>query len=230
MRARPKSRTMKRSLIHRNLDPDDSLGEVLFGLIMVLTVTIGARLVAREDQLNVYQLVVTIIGCNIAWGVIDAVSYVLNGLFHRSRRARFYRSVKNATNEADALAAIEEEFGLEDEPLEVRPEDRMHLYRSMLAVSTHAAPERARLHKRDLISAVIIFALVSATALPGVVPFLLVGDINLALHLSNAVTILLLFVVGYWWGRYTDARPWRVGLEVTLLVTLLVLVAVVMGG
>lgn len=219
-----------RSVIHRHLDPSETLEEVLFGLIMVLTVTAGARLFTAEGQLDAHQLVMTVVGCNIAWGVIDAVFFVLGGLFHRSRRARFYRALRSARNEAEALAALEEEFGLEDEPLAVHPADRARLYESMLALSAHAAPAHARLRRRDFAAALVVFALVSATALPGVIPFLLLADSNLALHVSNWVLILLLFLVGYWWGHYTDAPPWRVGLTAMLLGMSMVLVAIVLGG
>ena len=81
-----------------------------------------------------------------------------------------------------------------------------------------------------MIAAFIVFALVSATAVPGVIPLLLLGDANFALHVSNWVLILLLFLVGYWWGRYTDAPPWRVGLTAMLLGVFMVFVAVALGG
>jgi hypothetical protein len=48
--------------------------------------------------------------------------------------------------------------------------------------------------------------------------------------LSSLVLILLLFLVGYWWGHYTDGRPWRLGLTVMLLGISMVLVAVALGG
>jgi VIT family len=216
------------SLIHRYLDPGEALGEVLFGLIMVLTFTVGARLITTEDQLDARELVVAAVGCNIAWGVIDAVLFVLGSLFYRSQRARFYRALRTARNEAEALSAIREEFGLED--VAVRPEDRARLYDSILAVGAHAHPARGRLHWRDLAAALVVFALVSASAVPGVVPFLLIDDSNLALRLSNSVLVLLLFLVGYWWAHYTDARPWKVGVAVTLLGMAMVLVAVALGG
>src|SRR5262245_38100329 len=173
---------MNESPIHRYLDPGDSLGEALFGLIMALTVTLGARLAAANGPLNVHQLVVTIIGCNLAWGMIDAVFFVLGGLFHRSRRARFYRTLKSANNDVEALAALEEEFGLEDEPLAVGVEDQSSLYRAMLTLTTRAAPARARLHPRDFLAAFAVFLLVAVSALPAVIPFLLLEDSDLALH------------------------------------------------
>src|SRR4030095_15504632 len=111
-----------KSVIHRYLDPADTLAEVLFGLIMVLTITIGAVLLTAEDQLDTRGLIVAAVGCNVAWGVIDAVLFLLNILFYRSQRARFYRKLRNAASDAEALAALQEEFGLEDAPLDITPE------------------------------------------------------------------------------------------------------------
>jgi VIT family len=221
---------IRRLAIHRYLDPGETLGEVLGGLIMALTFTLGARLLTADGQLEAHDLVVAIIGCNIAWGVIDATLFVLDSLFYRSRHARFFRGLKHIPSETEALAAVQEEFGLEDEPLAVQPEDRDRLYRSLLALSARATPARKGLRRQDFVSAFIVFALVSATAVPGVIPLLLLGDANFALHVSNWVLILLLFVVGYWWGRYTDAPPWRVGLTAMLIGVFMVFVAVALGG
>ena len=219
-----------RFAIHDYIDPGDALSEVLFGLIMALTFTVGARVLAAEEGIAGTELVVATIGCNVAWGVIDAVLYVLGNLFHRSQRARFYRSLRNARNEAEALAAVREEFGLEDEPLGTRPEDRARLYDAILTLSAHATPARTRLLRRDFSAALVVFVLVSATALPGTIPFLLVEDDHLALRLSNSLLVVLLFFAGYWWAHYTDARPWRIGLTVMLLGLSMVLIAVALGG
>jgi hypothetical protein len=220
----------RRLAIHRYLDPGETLGEVLGGFIMALTFTLGARLFTAAGQPEAHELVVAVIGCNVAWGVIDATLFVLNSLFYRSRHARFFRALKNVRSETEALAAVEEEFGLEDEPLAVHPEDRARVYQSLLAMSVRATPARKGLRRQDFIAAVIVFVLVSATAVPGVIPLLLLDDPNFALHVSNWILILLLFVVGYWWGRYTDAPSWRVGLTAMLLGVFMVLVAAALGG
>jgi hypothetical protein len=221
---------IRRLPIHRYLDPGETLGEVLGGFIMALTFTLGARLFTAAGQLETHELVVAVIGCNVAWGVIDATLFVLNSLFYRSRHARFFHALKSVRSEAEALAAVEEEFGLEDEPLAVHPEDRARLYQSFLALSARATPARKGLRRQDFIAAIIVFVLVSATALPGVIPLFLFADSNLALNVSNGVLILLLFVVGYWWGRYTVAPPWRVGLTAMMLGVFMVSVAVALGG
>jgi VIT1/CCC1 family predicted Fe2+/Mn2+ transporter len=197
---------------------------------MALTFTLGARLFTAAGQFEVRELVVAVLGCNVAWGVIDATLFVLDSLFYRSRHARFFRALKDVRGEAEALAAVEQEFGLEEEPLAVLSEDRVRLYQSLLALSAHATPARAGLRRQDFVSAFIVFALVSVTAIPGVIPLLLFADPNFALHVSDWVLILLLFLVGYWWGRYTDAPPWRVGLTAMLLGMFMVIVAVALGG
>jgi VIT family protein len=224
------SQLTRKSVIHRYLDPGDALGEAIFGLIMALTFGVGARLVMGTEDVDTRQLILAAIGCNVAWGVIDATLYVLGSLFYRSQRARFFRTLKDARSETEALAAVQEEFGLDDEPLAVQPEDQARLYQSILTLNTHSTISRVGLVPRDFISAVVVFVLVSATGLPGVIPFLLLDDSHLALRLSNVVLIVMLFLVGYWWGHYTDASPWRVGTTVMLLGLAMVFVAVALGG
>ncbi len=109
--------------IFENLDPGDALGEVLFGLIMALTWTIGSRLVLREEGLVVRDLVVATIGCNVAWGIIDAVLFTLGTTFFRSRRLRLFRQVRAAKDEGAALAVLAKEFPVEGTPLSAKPAD-----------------------------------------------------------------------------------------------------------
>ena len=67
-----------KSFVPKYLDPASRLGEILFGLIIVLTVTLSAGLTADEGRAGVRQLLAAAIGCNLAWGIIDAVMYVMN--------------------------------------------------------------------------------------------------------------------------------------------------------
>jgi hypothetical protein len=56
-----------RRFVPRYLDPASRLGEVLFGLIMVLTMTLTAGLTVAEGTEGVRQLLLAAIGCNVAW-------------------------------------------------------------------------------------------------------------------------------------------------------------------
>jgi hypothetical protein len=70
--------------VPRYLDPASRLGEILFGLIMVLTLTLTAGLTVAEGRVGVRQLLLAAIGCNFAWGIIDAVMYIMNCVTERS--------------------------------------------------------------------------------------------------------------------------------------------------
>ena len=55
----------------RWLDPIDRVSEILFGLIMVLTST-GTLSVVTAGRADVKTMILGALGCNLAWGIIDA--------------------------------------------------------------------------------------------------------------------------------------------------------------
>ena len=216
-------------LISRYLDPADSLGEALFGLFMALTITLGARLLLQSTEIDAREMIVAIVGCNVAWGIIDAVLYLIGSVFNRNRRIDFVRKLRATRNEAEAMAAVREEFGLEDEP-HMSDADRQAFHRVVLDILRHAGTERARLRLKDYQAAFVIVLLVSFTAVPGVLPFVFVQDGYLALRLANLIQVGLLFFVGYRWASYTGANPLRTGLLIVALGIALVAIAVALGG
>ena len=73
--------------------------------------------------------------------------------------------------------------------------------------------------------------LVTATAIPAALPFLLLLDDGYgALRIANILQIFLLFLVGYGWAHHSGASPWRTGITIALLGVGLVLVSVALGG
>ena len=84
--------------------------------------------------------------------------------------------------------------------------------------------------KEDWLGAFTSFWLVVITSAPAAIPFLLTDDAFLALRISNAILLALLFVAGYWWSRYTLGRPWLTGAIFLLGGSLLVLAAIALGG
>jgi VIT1/CCC1 family predicted Fe2+/Mn2+ transporter len=68
------------------LDPVERQSEVVFGLIMALTFT-GTISVAEAGGEDVRSALVGAIGCNIAWGIVDALMYVVTSLVTRARAA-----------------------------------------------------------------------------------------------------------------------------------------------
>ena len=58
---------------------------------------------------------------------------------------------------------------------------------------------------------------------------MLIGDVALALRVSNAVALVLLFVTGFAFGRHVG-RPWRTGFAMVGVGIALVAVALALGG
>ncbi|HEY4137887.1 MAG TPA: hypothetical protein VGN65_05510 [Casimicrobiaceae bacterium] len=68
----------------RLLDPVDRVSEILFGLIMAITI-VGSLSVATAGQNDVRTVMKAALGCNLAWGLVDAVMYLVRTLTERTR-------------------------------------------------------------------------------------------------------------------------------------------------
>ena len=84
----------------RVLDPLARASEVLFGLIMALTFTVSLNATAagRED---VRAMLIGALGCNLAWGIIDAVMFLMGTRGELALQARTVRAVQAAESAAD---------------------------------------------------------------------------------------------------------------------------------
>jgi Na+-driven multidrug efflux pump len=54
------------------LDPTDRFSEVVFGVVMAMTCT-GTVSVASAGEQDMRPLLYAAVGCNLAWGIVDAV-------------------------------------------------------------------------------------------------------------------------------------------------------------
>ena len=89
----------------RLLEPNDRIAEVLFGLIMVLTFT-GSLSVAEAGRDDVRTMLIGALGCNLAWGIIDGVLYLMGSLAEKGRGLLTFRAVRNATDPKEAQRLI----------------------------------------------------------------------------------------------------------------------------
>ena len=218
------------SLMHRYVDPVTSLGEILFGLIMTLTFTLGAGIIIEDEgREGARQLLIAVIGCNIAWGIIDGALYLVGELFDRGRMRRLGRSIRLAVTPAAAEKLVAQEFDEILGPV-TSESDRRTLY-GRIAENIRGTPSVPNpVTKQDLMGAFMSFWLVVVASVPAAIPFLLFDDARLALRVSNGILLALLFVTGYFWARYTLGRPWLVGLCFLLGGVVLVVAAIALGG
>lgn len=218
-------------LKHRYIDPATSLSEVLFGLIMTLTFTLGAGLMIQEEgREGARQLLIATIGCNIAWGIIDGALFLVGHLFDRGRIRALGLAVRQAPSVPNATQLVAGELDEVLGPVTTDAE-RGALYKRIaenLRSTTVSAAKR--LGKAEWMGAWASFWLVFLTSVPAAIPFMLIDDAHQALRASNAVLLALLFATGYWWSRFTLGKPWVVGLCFLVGGIGLVAVAIALGG
>ena len=207
------------------LDPMDRISEVLFGVIMVLTVT-GALSVATADRLEISEMLVGALGCNLAWGVIDAGLYLMGRLQERGRTIQTFRAVRDSTDEVAARQIVAKT--LPAVLVTALPSSELEVMRQ--AVRTMPEPPLPRLTMTDIGGSVAVFLLVFLVTLPLVMPFLFIGEPRLALRVSNSIAVALLFLSGYVFGQRAGLRPWASGLAMVVVGILLVGLTIALGG
>jgi hypothetical protein len=223
-------RADRAALIHRYLDPATALAEILFGLIMTLTFTLGAGLLIEDEgRAGARELLIAVIGCNVAWGIIDGALFLVGQLFDRGRLQRLGRSIRRARNQPAAVALVAAELS----PLlatVLSPREAQMLY-GRIADNVTSRPETAApVTREDWLGAAVSFGLVVVSSIPAAIPFVLIDDARLALRVSNAVLVALLFFTGFWWARYTISKPWQAGLGFLVVGVVLVAAAIALGG
>lgn len=210
----------------RVLDPIERVSEVLFGLIMVLTFT-GSLSVANPERSEVREMLVGAIGCNLAWGIVDAVMYVMSSVIARARGLRVLRRVQSAVDHAEARTTI---AGLLDPFVAARLRPAvLEMAREDLA-AVKDAPQRAPITRDDYVGAIEVFLLVFLSTFPVVVPFLLMTDARAALRMSNWIAIAMLFLGGWSLGHYAGLRRWAMGIAMAALGAVLVGITIALGG
>jgi VIT1/CCC1 family predicted Fe2+/Mn2+ transporter len=210
----------------RVLDPIDRISEVLFGLFMVLTFT-GTLSVLDSGRDEVRSMLVAAIGCNIAWGFVDGVMYVLRNLVDRGRKSRLVRAVRNATRPEQAHRLIGDQLGGLSAALRAAELERLRQW--IVAQPEHAGPA-ARVCAQDLRGAVAVFLLVFLSTFPVVLPFVFIADPGIAKRVSAAVAIVMLFLCGHAWGRYAGLKTWRTGLVMVVLGLIVEAIVIALGG
>lgn len=208
------------------LDPVYRASEVIFGLLMAMSF-IGSISVATDGQEEVRTLLVAALGCNLAWGLVDAVMHlVARKTESRRNRALLEKLQPGVTEAAAGRALIADEMPA---PLAASiGDDGLEQIRQRLAAQP---PSAARgLTGRDFGDAIVVFFLVVLSTFPLVIPFMLTDDTARALLWSRLIALGVLFIAGATLARYSSGNPWLNGLVMAAIGALLMAAIMALGG
>jgi hypothetical protein len=210
----------------RVLEPIDRISEVLFGLIMVLTFT-GSLSVAEAGREDVKTMLVGALGCNLAWGLIDAIFYLMGCIAEHGRNLATFRAVKHARDERVARRIVADALP----PIVASLLDEAELDGIRARLQRKPQPDGAGpLTHDDYLGALAVFLLVFLSTFPVALPFVLMADVRPAMRLSNTVAVISLFLTGYVFGRLSGHRAWLFGVGMVALGLVLVGLTIALGG
>jgi hypothetical protein len=215
--------------VEEHLSPGVRLGEILFGLIMTLTFTLGAGAFFGGTEGASRSLLFATIGCNVAWGIIDAALMLFGTVFDRARLFRLGTAIATTPDDDAAVAIVAGELDEMLVPISTA-DQRRTLYHHVVTQVRRSQRQSPRLTRKDFYAAIAIFLSVFAASFPAALPFLLIDDPWIALRVSNALLIGILFWVGYRWAGYTHIHPMRAGLVLVAISVTLVAIAIPLGG
>ena len=208
------------------LDPVERVSEVLFGLIMVLGFT-GSMSAATAGRGEVREMLVGAVGCNVAWGIVDAVMYVMASLASRGRRLAILKAVRDDTDGARARAAIAHAMDPDVAAL-LRPAVFESVRQDLIAAPP--PPEGMAVTFQDLRGAGEVFLLVFISTFPVIIPFMVSSNLTRAMRVSNAIAVAMLCIGGFSLARHSGLNPWRTAAAMTAIGAALVAITIALGG
>lgn len=208
------------------LNPVDRISEVLFGLIMVLSFTgaISASTDARED---VRELLWAALGCNVAWGLVDAIMYLMNVAIERGHAITVIKKIQESKNTDEAGQILKDEI----QPAIAGLMTTVELNELSSLLKKLPEPSKKNLLTgTDIWAGVQIFLLVFLCTFPVAIPFGIIENLEIAMRTSNGVALLLLFIGGFMLAGYAGFRRGLTAVTYTLIGVLLVALTMALGG
>jgi len=206
------------------LDPVERASESIFGVLMAVSI-VGALSVTSGSSQEIRTTLVMALACNIAWGLTDAVMYLVTTAITKSRNFRLARRLQQTTDPREVRRIVTDALPASvvacarDETIEAMGKDLCALHVPKTALSS-----------RDLLAALSVFLVVVAATFPIVLPFLFTKDVAVAKRVSNALAVAVLYAQGYVVGRFSGATPWAYGVSFAGLGAVLVAVIMALGG
>jgi hypothetical protein len=220
------SAAIERIKSKRVLEPIDHVSEILFGLIMVLTFT-GSLSVAEVGREDVNEMLIGALGCNVAWGIIDGVFYLMACLAEKGRNLVAFQTVRQTTDREAAQRVIAD--ALPPAVASVLTPAELDQVRVRLQ-QLPEPPKRTRLSKDDWRGALGSFLLVFLSTFPVTIPFMVMDDAIRAMRWSNGIAVVLLFVAGYAFGKISGRHPLAFGIGMVVFGLALVGMTIALGG
>jgi len=208
------------------INTEDRISEILYGVIMALTFT-STISITKSDATSVTDMLIGALSCNTAWGLVDAVMYLVMTKTDEERGNTILKFVRQSKDDAKARQFIADALPpVVANALQPEEAEKIRQRISELPQSTENKTQKAG----DFKVAAGIFFIVLLSTFPVAVPFIFINNLEIALRTSNAVAILMMFFCGWGLGKYAGRNSLYTGIIMSLLGIALVLITLALGG
>jgi len=208
------------------LSPVERVSEMCFGLFMAITFA-GAVSVVTPGGGEIRTMVLTALGCNMAWGLVDAVMYLVRALTERRRSLDLALQVRAVPDAASGRRIVADE--LSHVAATLVSDAEVEAIRARI-VALPRLPEVPHLTARDALAALAIFAIVVAATFPIVLPYVFIAELGVAKTVSRLLALAMLFAGGVALGRHAGATGLRTGFAMAGVGTALIAAIMALGG
>jgi len=215
------------------LHPVDRVCELCFGLFMALTF-VGAVSAATDAEHAVegaaqsagQLMFYTALACNLAWGLADAVMYLVRTRTERGRHLALANALHSDRDSGRGVRLLRAE--LSGAMRSLVGDAELEAVRARVAALPEV-PNNPRLTWPDYVAAFCVFALVVLATFPVALPFVLMEPPR-ALLVSRILTFVLLFACGLALGRHAGGGGWKSGFGMVLVGVALTAAIIALGG
>jgi len=186
--------------IREHLSTGSILAEAFYGIWMVVVVTGTIRAVEQPNDSTVKVMLVSALGVNIAWGVIDGITSMWADLVDRTKELELVNALRAKKGDAELRRKLGKAFsGTVAGSLSG---DELERVVDMVEVGEPREVARARPDREDyeaaLATALIDFILIFPVTLPYI---LFMHDLTLAIRSSQLIALFLFAGLGYAYAR-----------------------------
>jgi VIT1/CCC1 family predicted Fe2+/Mn2+ transporter len=188
---------------------------------------VGVVSMATAGREEIKTMLAAALGCNLAWGIVDAVMYLVRTVTERGRSLTLVRSVQAAADAEAGRRLIEGALSPGMAKLVATAE--VEAIRGRLVALTDL-PARPKLQRDDFLAACGVFLIVVASTFPVALPFVFFENAGTALFVSRAIAVTMLFLGGLALGRYAGYGSWKTGAMMAGLGVAVVAAVIALGG
>jgi VIT1/CCC1 family predicted Fe2+/Mn2+ transporter len=221
MRARPKKVF---SFIGETLSMGDRLSELLYGVLMVSSISGLVELAGPKEDAGFQYMLVVLFTTIILWGILDGISYAMLSAAARAERETLVEELAAEGDESKRKAKIASEL---DGTLVSRlDKGSMSRIVDIVDGGLPANNERMtinRLNSNEKSVILAAFILDFSALLILVLPYFIFNRLGLAAVVSHTIALVMFIVLGYYYAKFAHLNRWK-GAFVCGLMGLLLLI------